>query len=53
VILLGARAITDLATAIIGLISFAVLWRYKVSEPLLVTVSGLVGLVLWPLIKAG
>jgi chromate transporter len=53
VILLGMRAITDLPTAIIGLISFAVLWRYKVSEPILVTVSGLVGLVLWQLIKAG
>jgi chromate transporter len=53
VILLGARAITDLPTTIIGLISFAVLWRYKVSEPILVTVSGLVGLVLWQLIKAG
>jgi chromate transporter len=53
VILLGARAITDLSTAIIALVSFAILWRYKVSEPVLVTVSGLVGLVLWPLIKAG
>jgi chromate transporter len=53
VILLGARAITDLPTAIIGLISFAVLWRYKISEPVIVTVSGIVGLILWPLIKAG
>jgi chromate transporter len=51
VILLGARAITDLLTAIIGLISFAVLWRYKIPEPVIVTISGIVGLTLWPLIK--
>jgi chromate transporter len=53
VLVLGARAITDLPTAIIGLVSFGILWRYKISEPVLVTISGLVGLVLWPLIKAG
>ncbi|HWP59776.1 MAG TPA: chromate efflux transporter [Candidatus Acidoferrales bacterium] len=53
VIVLGARAITDLATAAIALISFGVLWRYKISEPVIVTVSGFVGLVIWPLLRAG
>ena len=53
VIVLGTRAITDLPTAIITLASFGILWRYKVSEPVLVMVSGLIGLVLWPLIRAG
>ena len=53
VILLGARAITDLPTAIIGLVSFGILWRYKISEPIIVTISGLVGLILWPLMRAG
>jgi chromate transporter len=53
VILLGARAITDLPTAIIGLISFAVLWRYKIPEPVIVTIAGIVGLIVWPVIKAG
>jgi chromate transporter len=53
VILLGARAIIDLPTAIIGLISFGILWRYKIPEPVIVTISGIVGLILWPLIKAG
>ena len=53
VIVLATRAITDLPTVIIALISFAVLWRYKISEPLIVTISGLIGLVLWPLVKAG
>jgi len=53
VIVLATRAITDLPTAIIALVSFGVLWRYKISEPLIVTISGIIGLVLWPLIKAG
>jgi chromate transporter len=53
VLVLGARAITDLPTAIIGLVSFGILWRYKISEPIIVTISGLVGLILWPLLRAG
>jgi chromate transporter len=52
VIVLSARAIIDLPTAIIGLISFAVLWRYKVPEPVIVTISGVVGLILWPLMRS-
>jgi chromate transporter len=50
VIVLALRAITDIPTAIIALISFAVLWRYKISEPIIVTISGLIGLILWPLV---
>lgn len=53
VIVLGARAITDLPTAVIGLVSLAVLWRFKIPEPIIVTISGLVGLVLWPLLRVG
>jgi chromate transporter len=53
VIVLGARAIIDLPTALIGLISLGVLWRYKVPEPVIVTISGIVGLILWPLVRAG
>jgi chromate transporter len=53
VIVLGARAIIDLPTALIGLISLGVLWRFKISEPILVTISGLVGLILWPLLRGG
>jgi chromate transporter len=52
VLVLGTRAITDLPTAIIGLLSLGILWRYKISEPILVTASGLIGLLLWPLVKA-
>jgi chromate transporter len=53
VIVLGARAITDLPTAAIGLVSLAVLWRFKIPEPIIVTISGVVGLILWPLVHAG
>src|SRR5215212_1748388 len=53
VVLLGARAIVDWPTALIGLASLAVLRRFKVPEPLLVALSGLVGLVLWPLVRMG
>jgi chromate transporter len=53
VVVLAIRAITDWTTAIIALMSFAVLWRYKISEPILVTISGVIGLILWPLVRGG
>jgi chromate transporter len=53
VIVLGTRAITDIPTAAIGLVSLAILWRYKITEPVIVTAAGLIGLILWPLVHAG
>lgn len=53
VIVLASRAITDLPTAAIALISFGVLWRYKISEPILVAISAVIGLILWPLVRGG
>ncbi|HEX2229115.1 MAG TPA: chromate efflux transporter [Candidatus Binatia bacterium] len=53
VIVLALRAITDWPTAIIALVSFGILWRYKISEPIIVTISGAVGLFLWPLVRGG
>src|SRR6476620_9017574 len=53
VIVRGLRAITDLPTAMIALVSLAVLWRYKIGEPIIVTISGLIGLILWPLLRGG
>jgi hypothetical protein len=41
VIVLGARALVDLPTTIIALVSLALLWRYKIPEPIMVTVSGI------------
>ena len=51
VVLLAARAITDVPTTIISLVSLSILLRFKVPEPILVSISGLVGLVLWPLLR--
>ena len=50
VLVLTTRAIIDLPTAAIALVSLAVLWRYKIPEPIIVSVAGLVGLVLWPIL---
>jgi chromate transporter len=50
VIILGQRAIFDAATAVIGLASLVVLWRFKLHEPIVVAAAGIAGLVLWPLV---
>jgi chromate transporter len=49
VLVLTTRAITDLPTAAIALISLDVLWRYKIPEPIIVSVAGLVGLIVYPI----
>jgi chromate transporter len=51
VVVLAARAIYDVPTAIIALLSLAVLWRFRVPEPVLVAGAGAVGLVVWPLVR--
>ena len=51
VVVLAMRAITDVPTAIIALVSLSILLRFKVPEPILVSLSGLIGLVLWPLLR--
>ena len=51
VVVLGQRAIFDIPTAAIGLISLGVLWRFKPHEPIVVAVAGLAGLVLWLLTR--
>jgi hypothetical protein len=35
------------------LLSLAVLWRFKLHEPIVVGAAGLAGLVLWPVLRAG
>jgi chromate transporter len=51
VIILGQRAIFDVATAAVALISLGVLWRFKLHEPIVVGAAGLAGVVLWPLLR--
>ena len=50
VVVLGLRSIFDIPTALIGVVSLVLLWRFKLQEPVLVTAAGLVGLLIWPLI---
>jgi chromate transporter len=49
VIVLASRAVYDVPTAAIALVGLAVLWRYKIPEPIVVVAAGLVGLLVWPL----
>src|SRR5438552_1862931 len=50
-ILLGRIAIGDWLTALIGLVSLAVLFRWKVSNPLLIAATAAVGLIAYPLLR--
>jgi chromate transporter len=50
-ILLGRIAIDDWLTAAIGIISLAVLSRWKISNPVLIAVTAVVGLIAYPLLQ--
>ena len=52
-ILLGRIAIGDWLTALIGLASLAVLFRWKVSNPLLIATTAIVGLIAYPILQPG
>jgi chromate transporter len=51
VLLLARRAIYDVPTAAIALVSLVVLWRFKVPEPILVPAAGLVGLLAFSFLR--
>jgi chromate transporter len=50
-VLLGRIAIGDWLTVLIGLGSLAVLFRWKVSNPLLIAVTAVIGLIAYPLLQ--
>ncbi len=50
-VLLGKIAIGDWLTALIALASLVVLFRWKVSNPVLVAVTAVIGLIAFPLLK--
>jgi len=50
-VLLGKIAIGDWLTALIALASLVVLFRWKVSNPILVAATAVVGLIAFPLLK--
>ncbi len=45
-VVLVRQAVVDVPTAVIALLSLALLWRWKVKEPLLVLGGALAGLLL-------
>jgi chromate transporter len=51
VLLLARRAIYDVPTAAIAVVSLVVLWRFKVPEPILVPAAGLVGLLAFSFLR--
>jgi chromate transporter len=50
-VLLGQIAIGDWLTALIAVASLAVLFRWKVNNPLLIAVTAVVGLIAFPLLQ--
>jgi chromate transporter len=50
-ILLGRIAIGDWLTALIAVVSLAILFRWKVSNPLLIAATGAIGLIAYPLLQ--
>jgi chromate transporter len=49
--LLGRIAIGDPLTALIGAASLAVLFRWKVSNPLLLAITAVIGLIAYPILQ--
>jgi chromate transporter len=49
-VLLGRIAIGDWLTVLIGMVSLVVLFRWKVSNPLLIAATAVVGLIAFPLL---
>ena len=52
-VLLGKIAIGDWLTALVALDSLVVLFRWKISNPVLVAVTAVIGLIAFPLLKPG
>ncbi len=53
VIVIAKRSIVDVPTLVIGLVTIALLWRFKkLQEPVIVTAAALLGLVVYPLIHS-
>jgi chromate transporter len=53
VIVIAKRSIIDIPTALIALITIAVLWRFKkLQEPVIIACAATAGLVLYPLLQA-
>ena len=52
VIVIAKRSIVDVPTLVIGLVTVALLWRFKkLQEPVIVVAAALIGLVAYPLVR--
>jgi chromate transporter len=49
VLVLAQRAIFDLPTLAVALVSLGLLWRFRIAEPVLIALAGAAGFVFWPL----
>lgn len=47
---LGKRAIFDWPTTLIALLTLGILVRFKIPEPILILLTGVVGIVVFPLV---
>src|SRR3569832_1600203 len=52
-ILLGRLAIGDWLTALVGVVSLAILFRWKVSNPMLIGATAVIGLIAYPILQPG
>jgi chromate transporter len=53
VIVIAKRSIIDIPTALIAIVTVALLWRYKkLQEPVVIVAAALTGLILYPLLYA-
>jgi chromate transporter len=53
VVVLGKRSIIDIPTVLIALVTVALLWKLKkLPEPVIVAAAAVVGLVVYPILKA-
>lgn len=53
VVVLGQRAVIDIPTALLAMGTLAVLWRFKIPEPVVIAGAALVGLAVHPFIAGG
>lgn len=51
VVVLGRQSLRDIPTVLIGVVTLALLWKFgkKLPEPIIVVISAIVGLVIYPL----
>ena len=48
VVVLGRRSIVDVTTAVLALATVALLWKWKLPEPLIICAAALIGLLTFP-----